>query len=66
MVRVIELKKTEQGGKTIEKFVQEFMRAARGSRYKEKLLVEKFKREINRIIYQKLIELEWQSALIKQ
>ena len=65
MVRVIELKKTEQGGKTIEEFVQEFMRAARKSRYKEKLLVEKFKREINRIIYQKLIELEWQSALIK-
>ena len=65
MVRVIELKKTEQGGKTIEEFVQEFIRVARGSRYKEKLLVEKFKREINRIIYQKLIELEWQSALIK-
>jgi len=42
-VKAAELRKLEQGGKTMEEFVQEFKRAARGSRYKERLLVEKFK-----------------------
>jgi len=34
-VKVVELKKVEQGGKTMKEFVQEFKRAARGSGYKE-------------------------------
>jgi len=42
-VKAAELRKLEQGGKTMEEFVQEFKRAARGSRYKGRLLVEKFK-----------------------
>ena len=46
-VKVAELKKLEQKGKTIEEFVQKFRRAVRESRYKGKILVEKFKREIN-------------------
>ena len=33
-VKVVELRKLEQGGKTMEEFVQEFKRAARGSGYK--------------------------------
>jgi len=33
-VKVVELRKLEQGGKTMEEFVQEFKRAVRGSRYK--------------------------------
>jgi len=33
-VKVMELRKLEQGGKTMEEFVQEFKRAARGSEYK--------------------------------
>ena len=33
-VKVVELRKLEQGGRTMEEFVQEFKRAARGSRYK--------------------------------
>jgi len=34
----------------MKKFVQEFRRAVRGSRFKERLLIEEFKKEINRII----------------
>ena len=49
-VKVTELKKLEQGRKTIEKFVQEFRRAARESKYKGRLLVEEFKRDINTTI----------------
>jgi len=32
-VKAVELRKLEQGGKTMEEFVQEFKRVARGSRY---------------------------------
>jgi len=42
-VKVAELRKLEQGGKTMEKFVQEFKRVARGSGYEGRPLVEKFK-----------------------
>ena len=42
-VKIAELKKIKQEGKTIEKFVQELRRAARKSRYKRRLLVKKFK-----------------------
>jgi len=45
--KAVELRKLEQEGKTMEEFVQEFKRAVRGSRYKGRLLVEEFKREIN-------------------
>ena len=41
-MKVTELK-IKQGSKTIEKFVQEFKRTARGSRHKVRLLVEEFK-----------------------
>jgi len=57
-VKVAELKRLEQRGKTMEEFVQEFRRAARECVYKGRPLVEEFKREINRTIHQRLIELE--------
>ena len=44
MVKVAELRRVEQGGKTMEEYVQEFKRIARGSGYEERLLVEEFKR----------------------
>ena len=50
-IKVAEFRRLEQGEKIIEEFVQEFKRAVRGSRYEERLLVEKFKRRINTIIY---------------
>ena len=34
----------------MEEFVQEFRRAARGSRYEERLLLEEFKREMNKVV----------------
>jgi len=49
-VKVAELKKLEQEGKTMEEFVQEFRRAARGSGHEGRPLVEEFKRRISIII----------------
>ena len=46
-VKVVELRKLEQGGRTMEEFVQEFKRTARKSGYEGRLLVEEFKRGIN-------------------
>ena len=57
-VKAAELRKLEQGGKTVEEFVQEFKRAARGSGYERRPLVEEFKRGINRGIRRKLMEAE--------
>ena len=42
-VKAVELRKMEQGGRTIEKFVQEFKWAARGSKYEERPLIKEFK-----------------------
>ena len=42
----------------MEKYVQEFKRAARGSGYEGRLLVEEFKREMNGGIRRKLMEAE--------
>jgi len=50
----------------MEEFVQEFRRAARGSRYKGRPLVEEFKREINATIHQRLMESEWQLGSVEQ
>ena len=47
-VKVAKLKRVEQGGKTIEEFVQKFRRIVRESRYKRRALVEEFKRRMNR------------------
>ena len=64
-VKIARLKRLEQKEKMIEKFVQEFKRVARESEYKKRLLVEEFKREINGIIYQRLIKSEWQPSFIE-
>ena len=65
-VKAAELRKMEQGGKLIEEYVQEFKRAARGSRYEGQLLMEEFKRVINGGIRRKLIEAENLPASIEQ
>ena len=65
-VKVAELRKLEQEGRTMEEFVQEFKRAVRESGYKERLLVEEFKRGMNRGIRRKLIEAENLPASIEQ
>ena len=65
-VKAAELRKLEQGGRTMEEFMQEFKRAARGSRYKERPLVEEFKRGMNGGIRRKLMEVENSPASIEQ
>jgi len=65
-VKVAELRKMEQGGKTMEEFVQEFKRTARGSGYKGRPLMEEFKRGINGGIRRKLMEAENPLAFIEQ
>ena len=55
-VKVVELRKLIQGGKTMEEFIQEFKRVARRSGYKGRPLVEEFKRGINGAIQRKLME----------
>ena len=58
LVKVVELKRLEQESKTMEEFVQKFKRVARESGYKERLLVEEFKRGISATICQRLVESE--------
>jgi len=57
-VKAAELRKLEQGGRTMEEFVQEFKQAARGSGYEGRPLVEEFKRGMNGGIRRKLMEAE--------
>jgi len=57
-VKAAELRKLEQGGRTMEEFIQEFKRAARGSGYEGRPLMEEFKRGMNRGIRRKLMESE--------
>ncbi len=65
-VKVAELRKLKQGGRMMEKFIQEFKRAMRGSEYEGRPLVEEFKRGINGGIRRKLMEAENLPASIEQ
>ena len=58
LVKVADLKKIEQEGRMIEEFVQEFRKVARKSEYKERVLVEEFKRKMNVMIRRKLMEVK--------
>jgi len=57
-VKIVELKKIEQGGRMMEEFVQDFKRTARESRYEGYLLIEEFKQGMNGSIRRKLMEVE--------
>ena len=65
-VKAAELRKLEQGGRTMEEFVQEFKRAARESGYEGRPLIEEFKRGMNGGIRRKLMEAENPPAFIEQ
>jgi len=65
-VKVAELKKIEQGGRTMEEFVQDFKRTARGSSYEGHPLIEEFKQGMNGSIRRKLVEAENQPCSIEQ
>ena len=50
----------------MEEYVQDFKKTARGSRYEGRLLIEEFKRGMNRAIRRKLMEAENQSSSIER
>jgi len=58
LVKVAELRRLEQRGRTMEEFVQESQRAARGSRYEGRTLVGESKRGMNGAAERKLMEAE--------
>jgi len=66
LVKVAELRRLEQEERTMEEFIQEFRRAARGSGYKGRPLIEEFKRGMNGMIRRKLMEAERLPTSIKQ
>ena len=66
LVKAAELRKLEQGGRTMEEFIQEFKRAARESGYERRPLVEEFKRGMNEGIRRKLMKMENPPASIEQ
>ena len=66
LAKAAELRKMEQGGRTMEEFVQEFKRAVRGSGYEGRPLVEEFKQGINGEIRRKLMEAENPLTSIEQ
>ena len=65
LAKVTEFKKVEQGGKTIEEFVQKFKRTARESDFERRVLVEEFKQRMNRVIRKKLMEAKQPSRSIE-
>ena len=66
LVKAAELRQLEQGGRTMEEFMQEFKRTARESGYEGRPLVEEFKQGMNGGIRRKLIEAENLPASIEQ
>ena len=55
-VKAAELRKLEQGERTMKEYMKEFKRVARGSVHEGRPLVEEFKREMNGAIRRKLME----------
>ena len=64
--KAAELRRLEQGERSMEEFVQIFKRIARGSGYEGRPLIEEFKRGINGGIRRKLMEVKNPPASIEQ
>jgi len=64
--KVDELRVLEQGSRMVDEYVQEFKRAARGSGYEGRALVEEFKRGLSRVIRRRLAEAETPPTTIEQ
>ena len=56
--KIEQLRTIEQGGRTCNKYVQEFKKVTRESGYERRSLIKKFKRGLNRTIRRKLAEAE--------
>jgi len=71
--KIEQLRTIEQGGRTCNKYVQEFKKVARGSGYKGRPLIKEFKRGLNGTIRRKLAEAEeppttigeWQERVVR-
>ena len=71
--KIEQLRTIEQGGRTCDKYVQEFKKVARGSGYEGRPLIEEFKRDLNGPIRRKLAEEkeppstigEWQEKAVR-
>jgi len=56
--KIEQLRTIEQGGRTCNKYVQEFKKVARGSGYEGRPFIEEFKQRLNGAIRRKLAEAE--------
>ena len=56
--KIEQLRTIEQGGRTCDKYMQEFKKVARGNNYERKPLIKEFKRGLNGSIKRKLAEAE--------
>jgi len=56
--KIEQLRTIEQGGRTCNKYVQEFKKVARGSDYEGRPFIKEFKRGLNGSIRKKLAEVE--------
>ena len=56
--KIEQLRTIKQGGRTCDKYVQEFKKVARGSGYERRSLIKEFKQELNGAIKRKLAEAE--------
>jgi len=71
--KIKQLRMIEQGGRTCDKYVQEFKKVARGSSYEGRPLIKEFKRGLSGVIRRKLAEAEeplttigeWQERAIR-
>jgi len=64
--KIEQLRTIEQGGRTCDKYVQEFKKVARGSGYEGRPLIEEFKRGLNGGIRRKLAEAEEPPTTIRE
>jgi len=64
--KVKQLRTIEQRERSYDKYVKEFKKVARGSGYKRRPLIEKFKRDLNGTIRRKLVEAESSPTTIKK
>ena len=71
--KIEQLRTIEQGGRTCDKYMQEFKKVTRGSGYEGKPLIKEFKRGLNGSIRRKLAEAEeplttigeWQEKVVR-
>ena len=64
--KVEQLRTIEQEGRIYDKYIQEFKKIIRGSRYKRQFFIEKFKRGLSKGIRRKLAEVESPLYTIKE